>query len=129
LRHNEPFGAVSRATAHEGIAVGTGPAQETRMKKVLLVEDHNLFCQVLALALKYRTAFREKVQARSPAEARQVLTNRDDRFDLAIVDLDLPRWGIIELIQILHDSSAGAHQRSKSGKVHSGVAGWSKRGP
>jgi DNA-binding NarL/FixJ family response regulator len=29
------------------------------------------------------------------------VANRDDRFDLTIVDL--PRWGIIELIQILHE--------------------------
>lgn len=34
-----------------------------------------------------------------------MLANRDDRFDLTIVDLDLPRWDIIERIQILHDSS------------------------
>jgi DNA-binding NarL/FixJ family response regulator len=73
------------------------------MKKVLLVEDHNLFRQVLALTLKYSTDFRKNVQARSPAEARQVLANWDDRFDLAIVDLDLPGWGITELIQILHE--------------------------
>jgi DNA-binding NarL/FixJ family response regulator len=73
------------------------------MKKVLLVEDHNLFRQVLALTLKYRTDFRENVQARSPAEARQVLANWDDRFDLAIVDLDLPARGTIDLIQKLHE--------------------------
>ena len=73
------------------------------MKKVLLVQDHNLFRQVLALTLKYRTDLGKNVQARSPAEARQVLANWDDRFDLAIVDLDLPGWGITELIQILHE--------------------------
>jgi DNA-binding NarL/FixJ family response regulator len=73
------------------------------MMKVLLVEDHNLFRQVLALTLKYHTDLGDNVQARSPAEARQVLANSDDRFDLAIVDLDLPRWGITELIQILHE--------------------------
>jgi DNA-binding NarL/FixJ family response regulator len=73
------------------------------MKRVLLVEDHNLFRQVLAVTLKYRTDFRENVQARSLAEAHQVLANRDDRVDLAIIDLDLPGWGTIELIQKLHE--------------------------
>jgi hypothetical protein len=41
---------------------------------------------------------------------REVLVeaNRDDRFDLAIVDLDLPRWGILErCTQALH---AGANE-------------------
>jgi CheY-like chemotaxis protein len=103
LRHNEPFGAVSRVTAQEGTAKGTGPAQETRMMKVLLVEDHNLFRQVLALTLKYRTDFRENVQARSVAEASQIVADSNDRVDLAIVDLDLPGWGTTELIQNLHD--------------------------
>ena len=72
------------------------------MKKVLLVQDHNLFRQVLALTLKYSTDLKENVQARSPAEARQILANLDGTVDLAIVDLDLPGWGTIELIQELH---------------------------
>lgn len=73
------------------------------MKRVLLVEDHNLFRQVLALTLKYRTDFRENVQARSVAEARQILADSNDRVDLAIVDLDLPGWGTIDFIQKLHE--------------------------
>jgi DNA-binding NarL/FixJ family response regulator len=73
------------------------------MKRVLLVEDHNLFRQVLAVTLKYRTDFRENVQARSLAEARQVLADSNDRVDLAIVDLDIPGWGTTDLIQKLHE--------------------------
>jgi CheY-like chemotaxis protein len=73
------------------------------MKRVLLVEDHNLFRQVLAVTLKYRTEFRENVQTRSLAEALQVLADSNDRVDLAIVDLDIPGWGTTELIQKLHE--------------------------
>ena len=63
------------SAAQKGRAIGSSPAQETRMKRVLLVQDHNLFRQVLAVTLKYRTDFRENVQARSLAEARQVLAD------------------------------------------------------
>lgn len=73
------------------------------MKSVLLVDDHNLFRQVLALTLKDRTDFKENVQAGSVAEARQVLADLDGRVDLAIVDLDLPEGDATELIHKLHE--------------------------
>ena len=73
------------------------------MMRVLLVQDHNLFRQVLAITLKYHTDFRENVQARSLAEARQILADSIGRVDLAIVDLDIPEWGTIDLIQKLHE--------------------------
>ena len=71
------------------------------MKSVLLVDDHTLFRQVLAVTLKHRTDFKENVQAGSLAEARQVLAARDGRVDLAIVDL--PEEDATELIHILHE--------------------------
>jgi DNA-binding NarL/FixJ family response regulator len=74
-----------------------------RMKSILLVDDHNLFRQVLAVVLKHRTDFKENIQAGSLAEARQILADRDGRFDLAIVDLDLPEGGATVLIHKLHE--------------------------
>ena len=73
------------------------------MKRVLLVDDHKLFGQVLAVTLKHRTDFKENVQAGSLAEARQVLGDLDGRVDLAIVDLTLPEGEAIELIHKLHE--------------------------
>jgi DNA-binding NarL/FixJ family response regulator len=73
------------------------------MKSILLVDDHNLFRQVLAVVLKHRTDFKENIQAGSLAEARQILADRDGRFDLAIVDLDLPEGGATVLIHKLHE--------------------------
>jgi DNA-binding NarL/FixJ family response regulator len=72
------------------------------MKRVLLVDAHNLFRQVLAVTLEHRSDFKEHVQAGSLAEARQVLADRHGRVDLAMVDLDLPEGGATELIQKLH---------------------------
>jgi len=102
LRRNEPRVAVLRETL-EGTAVGPGLAQETRMKTILLVDDHNLFRQVLAVVLKHRTVFKENIQAGSLAEARQILADRDVRFDLAIVDLDHSEGGATELIDKLYE--------------------------
>jgi DNA-binding NarL/FixJ family response regulator len=73
------------------------------MKTILLVDDYNLFRQVLAVVLKHRTVFKENIQAGSLAEARQILADLDGRFDLAIVDLDLPEGGATELIDKLYE--------------------------
>ena len=73
------------------------------MKRVLLVNDHNLFRQSLAVVLKHRTDFKENIQAGSLVGARQILADRDGRFDLAIVDLDLPEGGATDLIHKLHE--------------------------
>src|SRR5215211_2231890 len=73
------------------------------MKRVLLVDDHKLFRQVLAVTLKHRTNFKENVQAESLAEARQILGDLEGRVDLAIVDLALPDGDATELIHKLHE--------------------------
>ena len=71
------------------------------MKRVLLVEKHNLFRQVLALVLKWNTDLKESVKANSLAEARQVLDNSNHKPDLAVVDLDLANGDGFELIREL----------------------------
>ena len=72
-----------------------------RMKRVLLVDDHTLFRQVLAVILEEHTDLKENVQAGSLGEARRVLAELDAKVDLAIIDLNLPKGGATELIEHL----------------------------
>ncbi len=73
------------------------------MKRLLLVDDHNLFRQVLALILEQHTDLKENVQAGSLAEAHQLLEDLDRQVDLAVVDLDLPEGDVTELIEDLRE--------------------------
>jgi DNA-binding NarL/FixJ family response regulator len=76
-----------------------------RMKRVLLVEKHNLFRQVLALVLKWNTDLKQIVEANSLAEARQVLGDSNHIPDLAVVDLDLANGDGFGLIRELRTSA------------------------
>ena len=71
------------------------------MKRVLLVEDHALFRESLALLLEWRLKM-ESVQAESLAEGRRVLSAAKGIADFAIIDLDLPDGDGCELIEQLH---------------------------
>jgi DNA-binding NarL/FixJ family response regulator len=71
------------------------------MKRVLIVEDHDLFRQVLAVVLGQYTELRESVQVESLAEARRVWSGLNGQIDLAIVDLDIPGEDGTELIKEL----------------------------
>jgi two-component system nitrate/nitrite response regulator NarL len=72
-------------------------AEGARAKRVLLVDDHDLFRELLAVIFERVTDLRDSVQAGSAAEARRILSGRND-FALAVVDLDLPDGGGMELI-------------------------------
>jgi DNA-binding NarL/FixJ family response regulator len=71
--------------------------EEARARRVLLVDDHTLFREVLAVICKAHASLGEDVQAGSLDEARRALGARSD-FALAVVDLDLPDEGGFELI-------------------------------
>jgi DNA-binding NarL/FixJ family response regulator len=73
------------------------------MQQALLIEDHALFREGLALLLKWRVGL-ECVEAGSLAEGRQVLSNLKGMADLAIIDLDLPDGDGGELIEQLHET-------------------------
>jgi CheY-like chemotaxis protein len=76
--------------------------EEAKTRCILLVEDHNVFREVLALLLE-RNAHLGNIQTGSVREARQVLSNSADyEFALAIVDLDLPDEDNFELVGELH---------------------------
>jgi DNA-binding NarL/FixJ family response regulator len=71
------------------------------MKRVLLVDKHSLFRQVLALVLKWNTDLKETVEANSLAEARQVLGKSNHKLALVIVDPDLANGDGFKLIEEL----------------------------
>ncbi len=76
------------------------------MKRVLVVEEDNVFRQSLALVLKWHTALKESVEANSLAEARRTLANSIHKPDLAVVDLDLASAADgFELIEELRTSA------------------------
>jgi CheY-like chemotaxis protein len=73
-----------------------------KSKRVLLVNDHILFRQVLAIVLEQHITLDESLQVGSFAEARRVLTGyNSNALALAIVDLDLADEGGFELIEDL----------------------------
>ena len=59
------------------------------MDWVLIVEDHALFREGLALLLKWRTGL-DNVQSGSIDEARRILGDAKEKPVCAVVDLDLP---------------------------------------
>ena len=72
-------------------------------KRVLLIEDHALFREGLALLLNWELGL-ESIDAGSLAEGRRVLGAAKGMADLAIIDLDLPDGDGSELIERLHQS-------------------------
>ena len=70
------------------------------MRWLLLVEDHALFREGLALLLKWRTGL-DNVQSGSIAEARRILGEAKEEPVCAVVDLDLPDGDGIELLERL----------------------------
>jgi DNA-binding NarL/FixJ family response regulator len=73
------------------------------MKRVLLIEDHALFRESLALLLEWRLGL-ESIEAGSLAEGRRVLSAAKGMADFAIIDLDLPDGDGSELIERLHQT-------------------------
>ena len=73
------------------------------MKRILIVEAHNLFREVLATVLRQNIPIEENVQAESLAEARRVLRGSDGNIDLAIVDVELPNGDAAEIIKELRE--------------------------
>ena len=70
------------------------------MRWLLLVEDHALFREGLALLLKWRTGL-DNVQSGSIAEAQRVLGDAKEEPVCAVVDLELPDGDGIELLERL----------------------------
>lgn len=77
---------------------------EARAERVLVVEDHDLFRQTLALVLGQHADFSERTQAESVAEARQVIDGPDGKPHLVVVDLDLGDALVYQLLEELREA-------------------------
>jgi two-component system, NarL family, response regulator DevR len=71
--------------------------------RILLVEDHASFRQMLALVFDQEPDFEVVAQAGTAAEARRLMQNRET--DLAVVDLSLPDGEGVELIEDLREAN------------------------
>ena len=69
--------------------------------RVLLVEDHSVFRQALALALGMQPDIEVAGEAGTVAEAREKLEN----IDVGVFDLDLPDGSGASLVRDLHDAN------------------------
>jgi DNA-binding NarL/FixJ family response regulator len=72
------------------------------MQRLLLVEDHSLFRQGLALLLEWQTGLRSH-QAASLDEAKRILSGTRDKPACAVVDVDISNGHGIELVEELHE--------------------------
>jgi DNA-binding NarL/FixJ family response regulator len=77
------------------------------MRWVLIVEDHALFREGLALLLKWRTGL-DNVQSGSIDEARRILGDAKEEPVCAVLDLDLPDGDGVELLERLRGLSVVA---------------------
>jgi DNA-binding NarL/FixJ family response regulator len=77
---------------------------ETRIIRVMLVEDHISFRQALAFLLMREPDFEVVAQAGSLAQARKII---DTPLDVAVLDLALPDGDGRDLIGELRQSNAG----------------------
>ena len=83
----------------------TAPCRDPRMKRVLLVDDNNLFRQSLGLVLKWNTDLKWNIEAGSLVEARWILGTSNPELDLAIIDADLVNGEGFSLIRELRASN------------------------
>jgi DNA-binding NarL/FixJ family response regulator len=68
------------------------------MKRLLLVEDHTLFREGLALLLEWKTGL-VSLQAESLDEARYILSGTEDEPVCIVIDLDLLNGDGMELLE------------------------------
>lgn len=90
---------------------------EARAERVLIIEDHDLFRQTLALVLGQHADFPERTQAGSVAEARQVIGGPDGKPHLVVVDLDLGEAPVYQLLEELREASVAVLALTKSQDV------------
>lgn len=83
----------------------TRDSERPGTKRVLLVDDHDLFREILGVVLERRAGFDKSVHAGSLAAARRALNDQLGGIDLAVVDLDLPGGDGIELLEELREAA------------------------
>jgi DNA-binding NarL/FixJ family response regulator len=68
------------------------------MRRLLLVDDHTLFRESLALLLEWKTGL-VSLQAESLDEARRLLSDTEDEPVCIVINLNLPNGDGIELLE------------------------------
>ena len=96
---------------------------DQRAKRVLIVHDHDLFREALALILEWTDGFKN-VQARSLAEARRRLLELESEVDLAIVDFDVLDEDGVNLIAQLRRADPKIPVLALTRRRGSGVRDW-----
>lgn len=79
------------------------------MIRLLLVDDHASFRELLALRLQFETDVAIVGEAGSLKQAREVMAQILDDIDVALVDLDLPDGTGTTFIQELHQANPSVH--------------------
>jgi len=74
------------------------------VKRALLVEEHSLFREALAIMLEEHTDLKRTLQTGSPVEARRLWGRLSGEVDLVIVDLELTSDDGISLIDNLREA-------------------------
>lgn len=89
---------------------GSSPTSEINGKigRIMILDDHDVFRQALAVILEYRLGFEVCADFASSEEARTIFENPNGGLDLAIVDLDLPDGSAQEFIRELGERMSGA---------------------
>lgn len=75
--------------------------------RIMLVDDHVVFRQALAVLLEQRAGLRVYAEAATLAEARSAIGVLNGDLDLAIVDLDMADGNAAELIRELRAKPSG----------------------
>jgi len=75
------------------------------VRRILLLEDHTILRQTLALVFDQEPEFEVYAQAGTVAEARETLRGLESRVDVGIFDLSLPNGESTELIGELRESN------------------------
>lgn len=88
---------------------GASPTGEINGKtgRIMILDDHAVFRQALAVMLEYRAGFEVYADIASPDEASAALEGLNGGLDLAVVDLDLPDGGAKEFIRELGERVSG----------------------
>ena len=75
------------------------------MKRVLLVDENEVYRHVLALVLKWNTELKESAEADSLTQARRLLGSSKGKPDLVIVNLGAAKADEFELVKELRMSA------------------------
>lgn len=75
------------------------------MQRILLIDDHTVLRQTLALVFDREPEFEVYAQAGTVAEARETLNRLSDKVDIGIFDLSLPDGEGTELIGELREAN------------------------